>query len=480
METKYPSFGIVTATPEVEDTFYIQLAGVHWAFPRQRFQSLFPDSMVVAALESSSETIIPLENPSVTPEIISYLWFITKYRFTLPPLGMVTKHAGDYLGIPILLIAANSCLRTIPKLGNLLEKQAMQQAGKYWHVVSAAAKVEAIDVLRYIFQLIPAEITLEMDGILMLDASINGWSEVFRVLLRRGLNPMHITETGRHSHPFMELMVSDERGFDYDDTLEVAERPAFTFLRKQEYNQIPYIVLLAPVIMQPGHKAILKMLLEVGLPDELILSMGRAYITHAHVCLDVVKMLLGQLQHLQLMDILGLYPVIVERHLTEVYAYFHHELKIRAGLDHVAAMGDISEVQPYISMITLVDAELRPLIRAALEKDHSDVASILILKLSPEAKLELLVDSLENAERLEFLLRQIPVETKSLSEWMDSILQKGQYGLVTLMVLSKQPDMSEFLQARLQNPDYTMDLSWRQMVAKAMGISLPAVLTQVN
>jgi hypothetical protein len=401
METKYPSFGVVSATPEAEDTFSVtlkvtenpvispsegdttgvQLERISWAFPRNKFKQLFPNSMFVAALESSSDSIIPLENPVVTAEILSYLWFITKYGFTLPPFGMQTRQAGAYLGIPILLVASNPCLRHIPKLGNLLDMTFMKQEERYWPLVSAAARAGDVEVLQYIFGVIPAEMTLDMDGMLMIEATINGWSEVFRVLMHRGLKPRQIVKNGRHSPPYIGLMVPDERVFDYSDKLDVVERLAQTFLQKQREDQIPYLVLLAPVMMQPGHMAILKMLLEtVGLPDELILSMTREYLSRANVGVETVKMLLSHLQRIEPTELVGLYPTIVERHLAEVYSYIHHDLKVPAGMDHVAAMGDIAEVQRFLAY-NQSDAGLAQMIQSAVEEGHYDVAAILLPKL---------------------------------------------------------------------------------------------------
>lgn len=477
MDRKYPSFGVVSATPVVEDIFYVQLHGVTWAFPRKKFITLFPDSMLVAALETSSDSVIPLENPVITAEILSYLWFITQYGFTLPPFGMQTRPAGSYLGIPILWVASNPCLRHIPQVGNLLDMTIMKEEERFWPVVSAAARAEDIEVLQYIFDLIPAEMTLDMDGMLMIDAAINGWSEVFRVLMRRGLKPRQIVENGRHSLPYIGLMVPDERVFDHWDKIDVVERSARHFLQKQKQakeDQIPYLVLLAPIMMQPGHMAILKMLLEtVGLPDELILSMTREYISRANVCVDVVKMLLSHLQHLESTQLVGLYPTIVERHLVEVYSYIHHDLKVPAGMDHIAAIGDIAEVQHFLTY-NQSDAGLTQMIKSAVEEGHYDVVAILIPKLSHTEQISLLEAALAYPGCIEFFLKIRPVGEKMLTGWIEDILQRGLYGINTLVVLSKQPGMQEFLLKAIQDPNYNIEPSWRHDVAKALGIVLPA------
>jgi hypothetical protein len=85
----------------------------------------------------------------------------------------------------------------------------------------------------------------------------------------------------------------------------------------------------------------------------------------------------------------------------------------------------------------------------------------------------LLETALEYPGGIEFFLGIIPVEKEMLIGWIEDILQRGRYGLDTLIVLSKQTGMREFVLERLQDPNYDMQLSRREPVAKAMGIVLP-------
>jgi hypothetical protein len=473
MDSKYPLFGLVSSTSPKDDIFYVRVQNYTWAFPKKKFQQFFPDSMLTSALELSSDSIITLDNPEVTPEIMAYLWFILKFGFVLPPRHLQTRTAGAYLGIPILLIAANSCLRNLAQRGNLLDAKAMSDPEKYWPLISTAARVNDLDVVRYLFSLIPAEITQSMDAMLMLDAAIAGWAEVFRLLLQRGLNPRTIVETGEYRPPFIESLVDAERCIpEYEDRIQFNPRASVEFLnslKDASTDQIPHILLLAPVEMQLGHKAILEIVLELGLPDDLIHNLIREYITCANVQFDVVKQLVSHLKVVNSEALSQLYPVIAARYLSDIYFYFRDELKIPGGITYAVKFGDVTH------LTAETEAECLTQIKTALNSGRYDIAALLLPKVSERAQIKLLTcDDVSTPEILAFLLEFVPATTEYLKEWIDDALA-GYSGVNMVMVVARRhPDVYAHLRAAMIDPEIQMNLSFRHHLAGAMDLTLPA------
>lgn len=475
MDSKYPLFGLVSSTSPKNDTFYVRLQNYTWEFPKKKFQQLFPDSMLTSALELSSDSIITLDNPKVTPEIMAYLWFILKYGFVLPPRHLQTRTAGAYLGIPILLIAANPCLRNLSQRGNLLDAKAMSNPEKYWPLISTAARVNDIDVVRYLFGLIPGEMTQSMDSMLMLDAAIAGWAEVFRLLLQRGLNPRTVIETGEFRPPFIESLVDAERTLpEYEDSIQFNSRPGVEFLnslKNADGDQIPYILLLAPVEMQPGHKTILEMVLRFGLPDDLILRLISEYIIRANVQVDVVKQLVTHLKEVNSYALSQLYPIIAVRYLSDIYFYFRDDLKIPGGIKYAVTFGDVT------SLVFETEADYITQIKLALNSGRYDIAAMLLPKISEMAQMQLLSsDDVSTPEILAFLLEIVPVTTEYLKDWIDEALT-GYGGVNVVMVVArKHPEVYAHLEMRIMNPGIKMKLTLRHYIALAMGIVPPTSL----
>lgn len=473
MDSKYQLFGLVTSTSPKDDTFYVRIQNYTWSFPKKKFQKFFPESMLTSALELSFDSIITLDNPEVTPEIMAYLWFLLKFGFVLPPRHLKTRTAGDYLNIPILLIASNPCLRNLSQRGNLLDVKSMYKPEKYWSLLSTAARVSDLDVIKYLFGLIPAQMTQSMDAMLMVDAAIAGWAEVFRLLLRRGLNPRTVVDMEEYKPAFIRSIVDSERSILYENEIQFNTRLGVEFLNSLNnlpLDQIPYIIILAPLEMQPGHKAILEMISKFGLPDILIVSLIYRYIEFANVQTDVVKQLVSYLKVVDSMALGRLYPIIAERYLSDIYFYFRDDLKIPGGNGYAVQFGDI------ISDVVETEANCVTQIKTALNSGRYDIAAILLPKVSEATQIQFLTSNdVSTPEILAFLLEIVPVTAEYLKKWIDTALDNWLGGVNMVIVVARQhPEVYTHLEMRIMNPETDMDLRFRHHMARFMDLTLPA------
>src|SRR5437868_228372 len=157
----------------MSETFDIILTGRRWTFSRAQFLAKFPGSMVAHALEDTEAKEVKLENPVITPEVLDYLHFITKYRYTPPHPNWKMGDAGAYLGIPVMMLAGRPCWQRFTDI-DLTDGKVMGRPENYFQLVQAAAQEEDLAVLRYLFEKVPVnEFTIDSDQKVMIEAIIN-------------------------------------------------------------------------------------------------------------------------------------------------------------------------------------------------------------------------------------------------------------------------------------------------------------------
>lgn len=105
--------GVVTSIPPNPKVVYIHLVpyNLTWELNRSRLLEYFPESILSDAIMGDPDvTEIPITNPIITPEFMSYLYLILHYGKYIDP-SFDTRPAGLYLNIPIFTVLDRDYIR---------------------------------------------------------------------------------------------------------------------------------------------------------------------------------------------------------------------------------------------------------------------------------------------------------------------------------------------------------------------------------
>src|SRR5579884_550392 len=105
--------GVVASVPSNPNVIYIHLVpyNLTWELNRKRLLEYFPESILSEAIMGDpGVTEIPLTNPIITPEFMSYFYLMLHYgKYENPSFD--TRPAGLYLNIPIFTVLDRDYIR---------------------------------------------------------------------------------------------------------------------------------------------------------------------------------------------------------------------------------------------------------------------------------------------------------------------------------------------------------------------------------
>lgn len=260
--------GVVTSMLPNPDLIYISLVpyNLTWGLNRRRLLEYFPGSILSEAIQGDPDvTEIPLTNPIITPEFMSYFYLILHYRkYTNPSFD--TRPAGLYLNIPIFTILDRNYVREL-----LITPW---QSDNYGSITLYALSYSDTEVVastapKAIWETLTVAITR---------CVIDGQAENVSVLRRVGLDfatqPVALSFAKKH------LVQSSERSNAADN------------LPEHKTYQLVYVLLRASVMVKKGnHATIVHSLVQDGiLPVDVILDLLRTQ-KHIpeHIALDLVQ-----------------------------------------------------------------------------------------------------------------------------------------------------------------------------------------------
>lgn len=122
-----------------------------WTFPKDKVLSMFPQSLISTTLDISHEVQIELNHPIMTIQVMNILDTIVNYN-TLskvnPELRSGLASAGDYLGIDLLALIADSRWDVVDTKYNLLDPLCIKMYGKdLFHLALVNNYVLLVDYL---------------------------------------------------------------------------------------------------------------------------------------------------------------------------------------------------------------------------------------------------------------------------------------------------------------------------------------------
>lgn len=119
----YPLWGLLQEETKTLDTsnpdvvyLRLQYNGMTWSMSREKLLKYFPDSLIGQSIKTDPTTqIIELTQPIITPEVMSFLWFMVEYEMVPAAPWNESKStpdqsplflSGAYLNIPIMMLAS--------------------------------------------------------------------------------------------------------------------------------------------------------------------------------------------------------------------------------------------------------------------------------------------------------------------------------------------------------------------------------------
>src|SRR5437868_132922 len=176
-------------------TFMVRLRDEEFPLCRDSFQELFPECIWTSALEMSSDSMIEVENPAVTPKLVRLLQRMAETKTFGQPDPDITpeeyRAAHRYLNIPILACMAYPAQDYQLYWSGQNEMTIRQKCclERYESFLYVALVHGTIIVMEYIWAKIPATQTVPWDEHIMVQAATFGRLSLVEGLLRRGLTP---------------------------------------------------------------------------------------------------------------------------------------------------------------------------------------------------------------------------------------------------------------------------------------------------
>lgn len=170
-------------------TFKIEVGTCTVSFPREKFMTTFPYSMLTSALEHDPNVdTIRLEEKSVTPNILEFLRNILLYE-AVPsvPRSEPLAEAGKYLGIDLLPVVDKFQYDDI-KYINLVNPKAITKQN-YIRLMIYATTKDYPELFRYVLDRTNPSEYQDQDQKLLSIAVLKNNISFVRLFLRRGIDP---------------------------------------------------------------------------------------------------------------------------------------------------------------------------------------------------------------------------------------------------------------------------------------------------